>query len=95
MLITIWDTKANLNANTRFLTLHDHIATAIRDFQDLANDKNTIVGKHLPDFDLVQIGWLTEQGQLETDWNILMSGKALAEITPSTPVEVPSNLRKL
>lgn len=77
MLIAIKDNKAEDLSTDKYIQLHKHIATAVRMFTDVATSEQSTVGKHLDDFDLIQLGFITEELKIVPAYEILMTGKAL------------------
>jgi hypothetical protein len=60
------------------LTLHGHDATAIRFFSDVATHPESQVGKHINDFDLVQLGFLTDELEIVPDKRVILTGSQWA-----------------
>lgn len=60
------------------LQLHKHPASAIRTFTDIGLDKQTLLNRHPEDFDLVKLGELTDQNQIQPDYNVIITGSAWA-----------------
>lgn len=62
LLFSIYDSKAE----TFYKPIPDiSVGSMLRNFQELSNDKNTVVGKHPEDFTLFQIGeWDDDKGEV-------------------------------
>lgn len=58
------------------LITQKHDAAAIRFFGDVANDHQTLLYRHPQDFDLVRLGYITHNNQLEPAYEIIITGKA-------------------
>lgn len=58
------------------LYLYKHDASAIRFFSDVATMKDSIVGKHPQDFDLIRLGYLTHSNEVETEYRMVLKGSA-------------------
>lgn len=66
------------------------VGQAVRDFGDLAQDKNTTVGRHPEDYKLVQVGEFDDAtGLLIQGSQIVSLGFASDHVLPKDVVEVP------
>lgn len=80
MLIAIFDNKASDIVG--IIQIHRHVATAIRMFRDVAEAPNSQIQKHPEDFDLVQVGWLSDDSKtIEPVFELVMKGSALLAAT--------------
>lgn len=86
---SVYDVKAELYGPLFLLKSHGE---ALRGFQDLCEDKNTMPGRHPGDFKLVQLGTFDDvSGRLEaTDPLTLTFGSDLVA-SNITPIGVKSN----
>lgn len=78
MIVAIWDHKAqDIVGNS--LTIHRHGATAVRMFTDIANTdrQGNMLQQHTEDFDLIQVGYLNDDGTIEPAKEILLAGKIM------------------
>lgn len=75
-IIAIIDLKAEDIVGPLWLFRHD--AVALRQFIDIAEQKDTQVHQHLEDYELVELGQLEEDNQTITPTNrVITTGKAL------------------
>lgn len=91
MIVAIEDTVAEDLATN--ITLHHHQATAMRWWSDAASQNGSWLQTHLADHQLVQLGWLEENGRITDDRLVLMTGDqwiALQQAMAARP-EVPVN----
>lgn len=56
------------------LHLHKHQAAAIRMFADAASDPKTMLAQHPQDYDLVQLGTLGENNEIEPRYTNVLKG---------------------
>lgn len=76
----IYDNKAE-EFPGRFLHVHRHEATAMRDFTELCTDPNTAMAKHPDDFDLVRLGYLDhETKQLIPDPHTITTARRVLDV---------------
>lgn len=68
------------------LHLHKHEASAVRFFADVASMPESLVGKHPQDFDLVQLGFITNSQQLERGYKLVLKGSVWAAATTTEEV---------
>lgn len=92
-IYAIYDTKAQLYVGG--LQLHRHDAAAVRVFDDLARDNQTLIGRHPADFNLLLLGHLEDDNCMTSnaeDLNdhehpVIMNGTQWAAINqPKQPV---------
>lgn len=70
----IIDNKADMIVST-VLTIHKHPAAAMRFFDDIARSPQSDIAKHPADYDLVQLGYLTEDNQIVAEHDVILTGK--------------------
>lgn len=51
---------------------------AIRMFSDAANDQKTLISKHVQDFDLIALGQMGDDLNIEPGFRVVLTGKAWA-----------------
>jgi len=56
------------------LWLHRHEAAAIRMFSDVAGDPQSFIAKHPADFNLVRLGYLSEDHELVPEFTTVLTG---------------------
>lgn len=88
-IYAIYDTVANELVGTVKLHIHKHPAAAVRFFSDVAADKNTSIGQHPQDYNLLCLGYLTLENNIEPvkpDDQVVITGQAwLAAQAPAEP----------
>lgn len=96
ILIAIIDNKSSEMVGN-YIYVHRHIATAVRMFQDAASDKQSMLSRHLQDFDLVQLGEIDDNNDITLGKEILITGKALqaANEKPATKTQHDFKERQL
>lgn len=75
-IIAIIDTVANDIAGPLHIMQHD--AVAIRFFGDVASHPESQIGKHIDDYQLVQLGILDDDMSIITDKRIILTGTTWA-----------------
>lgn len=75
----IKDTVANIL--TGGLYAHKHEAAAVRFFCDVASMKDSLVGKHPQDFDLLRLGYITHNDEIVPDLTTVLKGSTFAAAT--------------
>lgn len=60
------------------LYAHKHEAAAVRFFCDVAAGKESLVGKHPQDFDLIRLGFITHHNELAPDYALVLKGETWA-----------------
>lgn len=61
------------------LRLHPHPSTAVREFGDIGLDTKSMINRHPDDFELVQLGELTDDHTaIEPIYNVVITGTAWA-----------------
>lgn len=78
------------------IQLHRHPAAAVRMFTDALKDPKTILAAHPEDFELILVGYMSDDDQTIEPMNaVVLEGRAWAmsqtppEETPNTPPQVP------
>ena len=56
------------------IQLHRHEAAAIRTFGDIASMPDSLVRLHPADFDLIRLGYLGDDQQIEPDFAVVITG---------------------
>lgn len=56
------------------LQLHKHDAAAVRFYSDVAAMKDSLVGRHPQDFDLVKVGYITHDNTIEPTHQLILKG---------------------
>lgn len=56
------------------LHLHKHQAAAIRMFADVASDPKTMIAQHPQDYDLIQLGTLGDNHEIEPRYTVILKG---------------------
>lgn len=92
ILTAIIDNKADEIVG-KYIYIHKHMATAVRQFQDAADDKGSMLNKHTEDFDLWKLGELNEDNSINAAPELIMKGTVLkaamekqTEVTPLRPM---------
>lgn len=75
-LYAILDTLAG--EITGGLYIHKHDAAAVRFFSDVASLQESMVGKHIADYQLICLGSLSENNQILSEYTIVLTGSAWA-----------------
>lgn len=63
------------------LHLHKHEASAVRFFADVASMPESMVGRHPQDYDLVQLGFITNTNEIERSYKLVLKGSVWAAAT--------------
>lgn len=70
------------------------IGAALRDFEDLANDRNTTIGRHPEDFKLVQVGEFDDtSGAFVQGSQIVSLGFASDLVVKTEAIPLPTGKR--
>lgn len=94
-IYAIYDNKTG-DIVSNYLVIHNHVAAAIRMFQDVASSPQSSIRQHAEDFDLIQLGTLSEGAitpfhrivhidgtpTLKPHYELIMSGTALMAAQP-------------
>lgn len=77
-IYAILDNKAEMLIGG--LQLHKAQASAIRSFTDIALDPKTLINRHPEDFELIELGFLTDNNTIHPndDYNVVITGAAWA-----------------
>lgn len=70
----IYDTRAQ-ELIGGMLHFHRHEAAAVRMFTDVAAAPNNMISQHPEDFQLIRLGYLTEDVRIEPDFTIVLDGR--------------------
>lgn len=91
MLIAIIDTVANDIAG--MVTLHKSDASAIRFFSDVAKHQDSQIGRHVEDYELVELAAIDENMDVQParpdrKYRIILTGRqwAAAQLPPEAPL---------
>lgn len=60
------------------LTCHKHEAAAVRFYSDVATMKDSLIGKHPQDFDLLRLGYVTHHNEIEPEHTVILRGSTWA-----------------
>lgn len=62
------------------LQLHRALASAVRSFTDIALDPKTMINRHPEDFELIELGFITDDNQIvpAEGYNVVITGAAWA-----------------
>lgn len=60
------------------LTCHKHEASAVRFFSDVAGMKDSLIGKHPQDFNLLRLGYITHHNEIEPEHTLILAGSMWA-----------------
>lgn len=93
-IYAIWDNISMMIIGQ--LMIFKHPAAAIRTFSDIAQGQDSQVGRHINDYDLVQLGYLTEQGEITPllPRETIITGKAWAAAQAPSPAGGPELVRE-
>lgn len=95
IVTAIIDTKAT-DITGNYLYIHKHMAQAVRMFQDaIANPEIPTMHQHPEDFELWQLGELTDENRLEGAAELLITGAAARAAADARPTERARDLREL
>lgn len=94
IITAIIDNKAN-DIIGQYLHVQRATATAVRMFQDAMTNPETMLHKHPEDFDLYQLGELTDEHTIEGPKELIITGKALKAALEASPTKTAQDTREI